>query len=387
MLSYRRLIFFCIFLFAYLAGGAINHFAPDLKIVYLSLFCIPFLFPFQRSNLPLFFLVSILAIEFSISSALNNKELSALAQYLRLLFIPVAIKILTDKSVTDITSDRFKSGLIIIGVIQLPVVLIQQTFYESLSQYSVVPIAEADYDFGTFGLQNDFAMSFYLVGLVFLLLNTTSFSYKPSTRVLLSCWLTLTVLVSNSSVSYFIVSFIWLMYFRNIFKARRTVLFSATAASIALVGFINSDIFLSRLPYVLTQIDLSNASEQMALFSAGELSKVGGVAYFLNEPFKLFGDGPLNYYDPVSRQYVLGVTGHLLSFYGEVGFLGLLLSYLICILILPGPIRSMPTIIIWVISLFILSLSVNILADVSVMLTFCIVSQLFFLAPEHSERG
>lgn len=367
-------------------GGTVNHFVPGLKIVFLSLFCIPFFFKFKRSDFPLFFIATILVIEFTFSSALNNVELTALAQYLRLIFIPIAIKLLVDKSVADINSDKFKSGLVAVGVIQLPVVLMQQTFYESLSQYSVVPIGAGDYDFGTFGVQNDFAMSFYLAGLVFLLLNTTIFNYKPSTKIFLSCWLTLTVLVSNSSVSYLIVIFIWLMYVRLFFKAGITVLLSATMALIVLVYFINSGDFLNRFSYVLAQIDLSNADDQLALFSAGGLSKIGGIAYFLNEPFKLFGDGPLSYYNSFTRQYTLGVTGHLLSFYAEVGFLGLLLSYIFCLFILPKPIKFTSPIFIWLASLLILSLSVNILADVSVMLTFSIVARLFFLSPEYSKR-
>lgn len=386
MLNYRRLVFYCIFGFAYLVGGTINHFEPNFKIVFLSLFCIPFFFTLRRSDFPLFFIAIILAIEFAISAALNNIELVALAQYLRLIYIPMAIKFLVDRSASDINSDKFKSGLLAIGVIQLPIVLMQKTFYESLSQYSVESITGSDYDFGTFGLSSDFAMSFYLVGLVFLLLNTTSFRYKPSTKIFLSCWLTLTILVANSSISYFIIIVIWLVYFRNFFKYGREIFISATIALIALGYFIHSDNFLNRLPYVLEQIDFSNADDQMALFSAGGYSKIGGVAYFLNEPFKLFGDGPLAYYNPVTRQYVLGVTGHLLSFYAEVGFLGLILSYMLCFFILLKPIKSTPLIIIWVACLFILSLSVNILADVSVMLTFCIVAKLFSMAPEYSER-
>lgn len=387
MINYRRQVFFCILLFAYFIGGTINHFAPSIKLAYLVLLGLPFLFKIKKSDLGLLVIASFLAFEFFLSSAINNTGIVAFAQYLRLVYIPVAIKLLVDRSINDINSIRFKKLLILLGTIQLPIVLVQQTFYETLSRYSVIPMQPGDYDFGTFGLSSDFSMSFYLCGLTFLLLHAEIFDFPPLKKFFLSGWFTLTILIANASICYLIICLIWLAFIWKSLRNIKTSLMYSSMIAAVLAYFISSGNFIDRLTYLTGQFSLHDANQQIASFTAGNYTRMGGLLYFLNEPFKWIGDGPLHYYNPLTRQYVLGITGHLLSFYAEVGFLGLVLSYLFCFHLLPRKTKLSSPIAIWFISLLALSLTTNIIADASVMLTFCIIGTLFSLSQKYSVRS
>lgn len=83
------------------------------------------------------------------------------------------------------------------------------------------------------------------------------------------------------------------------------------------------------------------------------------------------GNGPSASYDPVSRIHFRGNTGHGLIFYGEVGLIGLIVSYWILYRI---AIRrkgdSSEFAVLYLLVIVGLSITTSILSDASIMLAF-----------------
>ena len=104
---------------------------------------------------------------------------------------------------------RFLYG---IASIQLPIVLFQRIFYERLpanwTQYSV----NVDFDFGTFPVNYDPALAFFLALLVAFLLFNPKSKLIIKNRWLTATWLTITVFLVNSQICHLIIAFIWVAY-------------------------------------------------------------------------------------------------------------------------------------------------------------------------------
>jgi hypothetical protein len=62
-------------------------------------------------------------------------------------------------------------------------------------------------------------------------------------------------------------------------------------------------------------------------FLRGDYARGAAVLYYLSEPLKIIGDGPSKYYDPVSKEFLLGNRGQVFTFYSEVGMLGVASSF------------------------------------------------------------
>ena len=64
-------------------------------------------------------------------------------------------------------------------------------------------------------------------------------------------------------------------------------------------------------------------------FLSGSYGRGAAIAYYLNQDIKWFGDGPSKYFNVFSNIRMRGNTGHIFTFYSEVGLFGWLLSVLI----------------------------------------------------------
>jgi hypothetical protein len=172
----------------------------------------------------------------------------------------------------------------------------------------------------------------------------------------------------------------------------RTLLYSLGIISILLATLaaagVLSDIW-SDFSYSLinnARIDLRENKQDA--FLSGNYARGAAVAYYINRGLSWFGDGPSKYYNVFTRRRIVGNTGHIFTFYSEVGLVGWLSSVLIFFLI-AFPVRRGVLKISWVgaisfLSIQLLSFTTEVMNDISIVLVYCIMSKRYLV---NSESG
>ena len=129
---------------------------------------------------------------------------------------------------------------------------------------------------------------------------------------------------------------------------------------------------------------------QQESFLSGNYGRGAAVAYYFNQPIKWFGDGPSRYYNVFSNTKTLGNTGHLFTFYSEVGLFALITSFLIFLLIaFPG--KGWRNRFSWIgilsfLAILLLSFTTEVMNDISIILIFAIIAKTYLIPPlENSE--
>lgn len=193
--------------------------------------------------------------------------------------------------------------------------------------------------------------------------------------MLLAGYLTLGVLLSNSQLSNLLVIMIWLVYWFRRFRVKDMV------KSFAVIG-IAFALVLSLGFYDFLAWKLSDAVQQMSVesiqsaagnnFEEGKYERTAAIYYYLTQPMKVLGDGPSVYFNALSREFTLGNTSQIFTFYAETGIVGLAIGYLIFFVMSKqyGASGKMA----WGCFLIISTLTITsfVLSDTSLMLSYCI---------------
>jgi hypothetical protein len=119
-------------------------------------------------------------------------------------------------------------------------------------------------------------------------------------------------------------------------------------------------------------------TQKSTTFQSGGYGRGAAFAYYLNQDLKWFGDGPSKYYDPVTKGYVLGNTGHILTFYAEVGLLGLVCSYIVFYFMQRSKRSWLSLSVIDILaigSIVGLGIVIPVMNDISVVLAYCIFAK------------
>ena len=185
----------------------------------------------------------------------------------------------------------------------------------------------------------------------------------------------------NSQFNKILILGVWVLYAFYHLNLKRMLFFGTVA--VIILGVMGVTGTLQPIVQELNKSFVSNTSSaKIETFEKGNYGRGAAFAYYLSQEIKWFGDGPSKYYDPVTRGYVLGNTGHIFTFYAEVGFLGLVLSYLIFGFMQRAkrPLSSISTIDILAIGSIIgLSVMIPVMNDISVVLAFCIFSKQYLI--------
>ena len=323
-----KYIFYFVFIFAFFIGWVVRISGViPYQMAYLSLFPMLLIVRYgirlEAIKIPLF----LLAGEIIVSAILNDSSFRDLALFMRYLFITYSMYYIVDVYLNPKNIKNVLKLSLAIGIIQLPVVLIQAIFFKEGIEYSLGKIHPIDVRFGTFYTSNDMAMSFFLMGLILFLLFDNRNNYFVKYRLMLSIWLTLTVLISNSFLSIILVVLIWLHYFIKDYDVKKIfALWAIAIFCINITVFADFSFVYDKIEKIVSLLDFSEFGSKDVFFEGG-YSRKAAVLYYLSEPLNVFGDGPSKYYDPVTREYILGNKGQLFTFYSEIGIVGLLLGY------------------------------------------------------------
>ena len=326
----------------------------------------------------------ILTLFVVLSFLYNKSSLFDFVKFMRILGFSYLIYYLVARFISSDNIVKIIRICVIISVIQLPVILLQIVMYDKLPFSWTRLSVPVDFAFGTFNYKCDYAMSFFLVSLTIFLLFDHKRNYIVKRRMLLAIYLTLTIMIANAQVVKIIIILVWSVYMLRNFRPRTVlaVVLLLTAvfqisASLYSRGIINENPFTA---IFRTQNSLKTHSyTDSASYLSGGYGRSAALYYYTTHDILWFGDGPSRYSDVFTRTLVRGNTGHIFTFYSEVGLFGWIVSMAIFFLIAFRwkSWRFKDRLVPWLmfISISLLSLTNAIMNDISVMLIYCIMAK------------
>ena len=383
-----KLIFYTVFIFVFLLSGFIV--MADVipyRMNLVSLLVIPLFFLYGLRIDRIGILFGLLTSIVFLSAIYNQVSVTQTILFFRGILFTFLIYSVVRFFVNKNNITTIIRLCVIIGMVQLPIMLFQIMTYDFLPGRitSGLGISRLDYDFGTFHFKGDAAMTFFLTLLIIFLLFDLKRIYIIRYRWFVVLWLTLTVLLSNSELMKFAVIIVWVVYSIRYFNVR-TLIYGATGLLLVFGILTFAGVFdeiIADFSRALSG-NLSTADSKVAAFNSGNYGRGAAIDFYLNNELEVIGDGPSKYYDVVTRERTRGNYGHIFTYYSEVGLLGLLFSYLIFFFI-AFPMRDGHIRVSWVgflmfAVLVMLSITTDIMPNISIVLIYCIVA-LTYLIP------
>ena len=272
-----------------------------------------------------------LALTIVASAILNSTNATLTILYFWLFCaIPFLTYYFSKHQVRHLDTNALIRFLLFVAVIQLPVMILQRTFYKSIVALGSRNIGEVDVSYGTFFLANDHALCFLVLSLfTFLLFSRTKTPFLN--RHIYIFWLALTIILSNSKISVILLVIIFsiFMAFRTNVKTLSAVgvlavimLFTMTALP-SLYDYVEEKIVYINQKVTGSQTDEYNLSKAI---EAGNAERTQILYYYLNRPIKVLGNGPYDYYDPIEKKFSLFPNfSQVLWFYNDLGVLSLIM--------------------------------------------------------------
>lgn len=347
--------FYFISLLIFLLGGFFQYFfgLSNTILTYgitAYLFLISGLYFFLKNRIILnsIFLYSILYITLIYFSALiNGSDFLSTNIYLIFPLLPLSVFFFCYINYKEcfISNTKIYSFFLTIGLIQMPIILLQLNFYDFFIQFnfSGKQIDWYDFMFGTFFIKSDHSLSIFLVFLVLIIiLNKDGFRDKLKLPILTIIYLSITVYIAESNISkafltiLLFFSFIIPLYkkYRHTFKFKLVVLFSLIALLFAINEIKDAEFMKKRFGGTLDrQFSVEVAQKQYNLKTA-KRSQILLLIFSRIEP-KWIGEGPYSYFDIRTGKF--NYTKHFTQIiwsYFDLGIFGVLvvLGYLIAII-------------------------------------------------------
>jgi len=369
----NRQVFYIIYVLLFCIGGFIAFFGI---LPFRMVFVVPLallLVPLYGLRLDLVAKVfASFALVIVISALINGSSVRETLMFFRFILTPFAMYYLVQVAVKVQNIRKIINTSLLLGMIQLPVVLSQTLFYSQLIPFSAIGVDPIDFNFGTFYVKDDPALSMFLIGLILFLLFDTRNNYFVKNRYFKATWFTLTVFLAHSVLCHLLVIFIWGYFFLRRFSIKNIIRLGLIGAVIlaTFTYFKYWDTWVGDIQPVLAQVNLQEASNLDA-FLIGSYSRSAAILYYLNQPLKWWGDGPSKYYDPVTRTYLLGNRGQLFAFYAEVGLIGLFMGYLILFSMTRNKLRTTAvTAMPYFVCISALTITTSVMSDASIMLMY-----------------
>lgn len=329
-----KFLFYACFILLFVIGGSISFTGIiPFRMAYVA-FLPMVMMPFFRPKFDSVFIITIIfTIHIFLSAFLNGLSLTYVITFFRFVLIPYSMYYVVKKYCTPKTIKKIINICMALGMIQLPIIIFQKSFYDTLIQYSAVHVIQIDFDFGTFYTANDPATVYFILGLILFMLfdkNGSEFIKNKGVKII---WLATTVLITNSKLLSFVMLSVFGVYFLMNIKLKQIaislLIISSVASVIVSLGF--ADNLKENIELAVSDLTLSGGDSRAEIkaFLEGKYSRQAAVLYYLSQPIKFIGDGPSRYFDPITGEYSLGNRGQIFIFYSEIGLIGLFLGFLI----------------------------------------------------------
>jgi hypothetical protein len=389
----KTLIFFAIFYLVFCFSGILTIASGYVyRTAVVSLIASPLILRYglKWTNVTVAYLTLFSVVLFS--ALLNNSSLAQLVLFLRVLVFSYLIYYVTSLYLNQRTIEHVLRRCIQVGSIQLPIILVQFYGFDYFPAAWTAQSGRIDFGFGTFNYKTDYALAFFLTLLItFLLFDARRAAIVTSRRWWVISWFTLTVMITNSQMTKIALVMVWMVYFVTHLRFR-TLMLTISVVPIVLFTVIVAERtgllvespfgFINNIQRVMEQVGDANPEER---FLRGNYDRAAAVQYYMEQGISWFGDGPSAHTNALTGERTRGNFGHLFTFYSEVGLLGWLLSILVFFFITfqitDGKIHISWIRILIFLSVNILSFTSNIMNDIGVMLSYCIIARYHLLAP------
>lgn len=369
----NRQLFYIIYVLLFCLGGFIAFFGI---VPFRMVFVVPLallLVPLYGLRLePVTKVMACFSLVILISALINGSSARETLMFFRFILTPFAMYYLVQVAVKVYNIRKILNISLLLGMIQLPIVLLQRIFYDALSPLGVVEVARIDFNFGTFYVKGDPALSMFLIGLILFLLFDTQNNYFVKNRYFKATWFTLTVFLAHSVLCHLLVIVIWGYFLLRRFSIKNIIRLGLIGAVIIVTFayFKYWDTWVGEIQPRLAQVNLQETSNLDA-FLIGSYSRSAAVLYYLSQPLKWWGDGPSKYYDPATRTYLLGNRGQMFTFYAEAGLIGLFMGYLILFSMTRNKLRTSSIMAIpYFVCMSALTITTSVMSDASIMLAY-----------------
>jgi hypothetical protein len=376
----KRVAFSAVFVLVFLLSGLLTALTSGVyRMGLVSALVIPLIVLYGLE--PDFVLSAEIALSgaIGISALVNHASLENLILFLRIPAFSYLMYYLARKAVDSETVGTILRAVTVVAFVQLPVVIAQN-----------ILVGGIDADFGTFNYKTDYAMSFFVLMALLLVLFDHVRINRHAGKMALAGWLTLTVLAANSQITKVALVLVWAVYLLAGFRLRRVV-------SVLIVGLVGVGALwglytagaLSEKPIVVvgrlpTAQELQGEGGSLGdrperrSYLEGGYDRAGAIRYFMSHPVSWFGDGPMKYYDVFTRTFTRGNVSHVFNFYSETGLVSLLFSIAVFfgIAFVPRwrPRWSMVGVLIFA-AINILAFTSHVMNDIAVMLIYAIVGR------------
>ncbi|MCF6222604.1 MAG: hypothetical protein L3J34_02630 [Flavobacteriaceae bacterium] len=330
-------------LYSFIIGGFIQYFLgfSNTILTFFGVYSFLLLYLFhsklkvKKIGFDYFLLIVIMIVYTFIISIINRESIIKPILYSLFFLIPLVIYYLINNSKPFLKSLKIKKILLYIAILQLPILLIQNYFYDFLIELnnSSQQIAQVDFTFGSFFLKNDHALGFFLVVNI-LYIWTYPILKNKNQRNIVTLILILNLLLSNSNTS---ILYLFGAISILIFIKRKSILDISIKKVFYLLMFLSIMYFLVVLFEPKFYLDLQNKlSNSLDYRSALKWYKDGIarreqiIVVLLKDGLNYFGHGAYTYFDLLKGDFK-GVFRHfsqLIWLYYDLGLVGLSLFFI-----------------------------------------------------------
>jgi hypothetical protein len=377
----KNLVFYAVFFLVFTLSGVLTVASGYVyRMGLMSLLVLPLLLRYRVKLTPVVLSYIALILVIILSAIYNRSSVIELITFLRIPIFSFLMYFLVQVAINRQNIGRIFRLCIFIGIIQLPIILLQWAFYEKLPDAFKRDAVLIDYGFGTFNYKTDYAMSFFLTLLVIFMLFDPRRSYFVRYRWGVMIWLFMTVLLANAQIVKVIILLVWGIYLMTHFRLKTVAVVSVATVVVGglVVWFSSFGVLTEDATTFVKRLNVLRAPQNSYDgYLSGEYDRYEGVLYLLTVGRTMLGDGPSAYSDPITRSVLRGNFGHFFTFASEVGILGWLVSIGVLFFI-AFPMSSSTLKLNWVrilsfIAINILAFTSQVMNDIAVMLIYCIV--------------
>jgi len=286
----------------------------------------------KKNNFNYSLLILVMVVYTFLISIINHEYLVKPFLYSLFFLVPLSIYYLIDNGKFILKSYKIKKLLLYIAIFQLPVLLIQNYFYDFLIQLnnSSQNIAHVDFTFGSFFIKNDHSLGFFLVANILYIWMYPVLKNKNQ-RNIVTLILIINLFLSNSNTSVlYLFGAITILIFIN----RKSILKISFKkilylSAFLLLIFLFIDFFEPKF-YLDLQNKLSNSLDYKSAlkwYKEGNARREQIIIVLLKDGLNFFGHGAYTYFDIIRGRFS-GVFRHfsqLIWFYYDLGLVGLTL--------------------------------------------------------------
>lgn len=277
-----------------------------------------------------------------LSGLINNSNLVSTLIYFNFAFLPLSTFYFfyINRVEGYIKTRAYLKFILLIACIQFPILIIQGNFYKQLIPFnnSGQYIASFDFLYGSFLVKSDHSLGCFLLFLIIgLLFNINKINNYIKYRILLAIYLSVTLLVAESTISKALLVATWSVYvlyllYNRIPKSFYTRKFYIITTSLLFALIVYN---IRNIEYVSSKLGgtIENnytVEKSNYFYEEGTAKRMQIIIVALNElDIKYLGDGPYSYFDIITGKFTKTIHfSQIIWSYFDLGVLGLISIFL-----------------------------------------------------------